>query len=310
MNTFRLAAILTALLTPLVPGMVLSQSAIQAPAPGSTPAFPTGVTTTTPGTVNGTGTTTGGATTGGTITAPIPVSSPTTIPNGVQISPTGNVQTSGGQPSATGSAVPNQAVSPTAPNVVQISPNGTVQLSPNNIQLSPNGNVRTGVDRSFPGTVGPAGGTVIDTTNGTGVNTNAPGAGGATPVVPVVIPGGAQSATQSPTVIVIQSSPNGAIPSSSVSPAETNSPSLNPAPVGGTTGTLDAQLLQATCNQNWQQAIQVVNRALAAAPANQTAYRAQLTSYRNRLQSLQASQVRVPNWSQQCSGNFTATFLR
>jgi hypothetical protein len=67
-------------------------------------------------------------------------------------------------------------------------------------------------------------------------------------------------------------------------------------------GTLDASLLQATCAQNWGRAIQIVDRAIVAAPANQPNYRAQLLSYRGRLQNLQANQVTAPNWRQQCGG--------
>jgi hypothetical protein len=66
--------------------------------------------------------------------------------------------------------------------------------------------------------------------------------------------------------------------------------------------TLDAPLLQATCAQNWGRAIQIVDRAIAAAPANQPNYRAQLLSYWGRLQNLQANRVAVPNWRQQCGG--------
>lgn len=65
-------------------------------------------------------------------------------------------------------------------------------------------------------------------------------------------------------------------------------------------GTLDAPLRQAVCAQNWQQATGIVNRAIAAAPATATQYRGQLESYREQLQTLQAANVRVPNWQQQC----------
>ncbi len=64
---------------------------------------------------------------------------------------------------------------------------------------------------------------------------------------------------------------------------------------------LDAQLLQATCSQNWQGAIAIVDRALESAPANQT-YRSQLRTYRNRLESLSSARTTIPNWSQKCTG--------
>ncbi len=63
---------------------------------------------------------------------------------------------------------------------------------------------------------------------------------------------------------------------------------------------LDAQLLQATCSQNWQGAIAIVDRALESAP-NQT-YRSQLRTYRNRLASLSSARTTIPNWSQKCTG--------
>jgi hypothetical protein len=71
---------------------------------------------------------------------------------------------------------------------------------------------------------------------------------------------------------------------------------------GSSTPGLDAQLLQATCNQNWRGAIAIVDRALTAAPANQGVYRSQLRQYRSRLESLSAAGTAIPNWSQRCSG--------
>ncbi len=64
---------------------------------------------------------------------------------------------------------------------------------------------------------------------------------------------------------------------------------------------LDAQLLQATCSQNWQRAIAIVEQALESAPANQM-YRAQLQTYRTRLQTLSNDRTVIPNWSQRCTG--------
>ncbi|MBC7969698.1 MAG: hypothetical protein H7Z11_06170 [Verrucomicrobia bacterium] len=71
-------------------------------------------------------------------------------------------------------------------------------------------------------------------------------------------------------------------------------------------GTLDSALQQATCAQNWQQAIQLVNTAIAATPAGQAGSRTQLVSYRSRLQTLQSKGVRASNWAQQCRGGSVA----
>ncbi|KAM3114153.1 hypothetical protein [Phormidesmis sp. 146-33] len=108
-------------------------------------------------------------------------------------------------------------------------------------------------------------------------------------------------------------------------PAQTPSQSTTPAPVSPTsqplpqttgfirtaiasqlnnsTPGLDAQLLQATCNQNWRGAIAIVDRALAAAPASQGLYRSQLRQYRGRLESLAAAGTAIPNWTQRCTGS-------
>jgi hypothetical protein len=62
----------------------------------------------------------------------------------------------------------------------------------------------------------------------------------------------------------------------------------------------DPQLLQATCSQNWKQALQLVDRSLRSAPSNQTSA---LRAYRDRLQTLASNQTFVPNWQQQCKGS-------
>jgi hypothetical protein len=67
-------------------------------------------------------------------------------------------------------------------------------------------------------------------------------------------------------------------------------------------GRLDGQLLQATCHQNWGQALQVVDQALRSAPSNSSTYRTTLQAYRDRLQSLSSRQTFVSNWQQQCKG--------
>lgn len=62
----------------------------------------------------------------------------------------------------------------------------------------------------------------------------------------------------------------------------------------------DPQLLQATCSQNWKQALQFVDRSLRSAPSSQTSA---LRAYRDRLQTLASNQTFVPNWQQQCKGS-------
>lgn len=47
----------------------------------------------------------------------------------------------------------------------------------------------------------------------------------------------------------------------------------------------DEDLLKATCQQNWKRAIEIVDRAIAATPADQFVYRSQLQEYRQQLQS-------------------------
>ena len=83
-------------------------------------------------------------------------------------------------------------------------------------------------------------------------------------------------------------------------------PQVSPTQLQPGQGALDASLQQATCAQNWQQAIRLVNTAIASAPANEAGYRAQLVSYRSRLQTLQSKGVRAPNWAQQCRGGSVA----
>ncbi len=252
-----------------------------------------------------------------------------TAPSNVQADPNGNVQIAPGnvtQPSTTplipgipinsGTTEPVPAltspVSPTAPFGVQSVPNGNVQVFPGNntqpgipansaptapagiptapisptapfgVQSVPNGNVQV-----FPGNnTQPA---------GSQTTPNAPGIIQIIPNNPSGIP---QSTVLPESSIIIQSPTN-----STVIPApQPSQPQTLP---GG--GTLDAQLLQATCNQNWGQAIQIVNRAIATAPANSSAYRAQLSVYRSRLQVLQNRGIQVPNWQQQCTQGFTPT---
>jgi hypothetical protein len=210
-----------------------------------------------------------------TLTLPI---SPT-APFGVQAAPNGNVQVFPGNSIPSGpstnsapttpAGIPTSPISPTAPFGVQAAPNGNVQVFPGN-NIPPVGNQTT------------------------------PNAPGIIQIVPTSPSGTPQSTALPGSSIIIQPPTN-----STVIPApQPTQPQALPG-----SGTLDAQLLQATCNQNWGQAIQIVNQAIAGAPANSPAYRAQLSAYRNRLQALQSRGIQVPNWQQQCTQGFTPTQL-
>ncbi len=65
---------------------------------------------------------------------------------------------------------------------------------------------------------------------------------------------------------------------------------------------LDAELLEATCSQNWQKAIGIMNRVIDDTPQDQFVYRSQLQDYRNRLQALARSKTVAPSWRAQCTG--------
>ena len=258
------------------------------------------------------------------ITSPV---SPT-APFGVQSSPNGNVQIlPGGNTTQTGgttngsvnspSGVTTSPVSPTAPFGVQSSPNGNVQILPGGNNVQPGGTTNGSVNSPSGVTTSPVSPTapfgVQSSPNGNvqilpggnnvqpgGSRPTAPNAPGIIQIIPTSPSGTPQSTAFPGSSIVIQSPTGGAANS-------TPQPSQGQAVPGG--GTLDAQLLQATCNQNWGQAIQIVNRALAAAPASASAYRTQLSGYKSRLQTLQSRGVQVPNWQQQCTQGFTATQL-
>ncbi|PSB24908.1 hypothetical protein [Stenomitos frigidus] len=125
---------------------------------------------------------------------------------------------------------------------------------------------------------------------------------------PQIIPGSGVAPTAQPPVgpattnaapIQPQSTPNTA-----ATRTTPTTPQVTQTPLQAGQGDLDASLQQATCAQNWQQAIRLVNTAIAAAPTSEAGYRAQLVSYRSRLQTLQSKGVRASNWAQQCrSGN-------
>lgn len=66
---------------------------------------------------------------------------------------------------------------------------------------------------------------------------------------------------------------------------------------------LDAELLEATCSQNWQKAITIMNRVINDTPKDQFVYRSQLQDYRNRLQALARSKTVASNWRSQCTGS-------
>ncbi len=104
------------------------------------------------------------------------------------------------------------------------------------------------------------------------------------------------------TTIPIYSAPNQPAPTVNNSQAQFSRITIVGSSQSGV-GRLDGQLLQATCNQNWGQALQVVDQALRSAPSNSSTYRTTLQAYRDRLQSLSSRQTFVPNWQQQCKGS-------
>lgn len=244
-----------------------------------------------------------------------------------QTSPTspalpGSVQTpnSPGQGQSGVQAVPNNpsVVTPSIPSGVQIVPGGIQTIPgatvPGQTGTQPLNNSGSSTTNQTPGstgttnsTTGPAG-TRGQTTSPTGVNQ--PASGRTSPIETQVVPLGAPVAPQSaprqpsPTVIiqtpqpvVIQAPSNRAVSTTGVQTISQTTSGQ------GGQGTLDGQLLQATCSQNWGQAIRIVDRALTApSAANQANYRSQLLNYRSRLRTLQANRVQVPNWRQQCGG--------
>lgn len=55
---------------------------------------------------------------------------------------------------------------------------------------------------------------------------------------------------------------------------------------------LNAQLRQSVCNQNWSQSVRLINQMLPIAPSPQV--RSELVSYQRRLQNLAASRSKIP----------------
>ncbi|NJR52528.1 MAG: hypothetical protein HC780_26115 [Leptolyngbyaceae cyanobacterium CSU_1_3] len=116
--------------------------------------------------------------------------------------------------------------------------------------------------------------------------------------------------TRQPGATSVRISPDEAAPNNSVAPQSGESrlqttgftrTAIADQLASGAAARLDAQLLQATCAQNWQRAIAIVDQALTSAPTNQ-AYRSQLREYRSRLQSLAVAGAAIPDWSQRCTG--------
>lgn len=62
---------------------------------------------------------------------------------------------------------------------------------------------------------------------------------------------------------------------------------------------LNNQLVQAVCNQNWQQAIQIVEQIKAQTPQ----FAAPLTEYQQQLAAWQRAGVPIPDWSTRCREN-------
>lgn len=65
---------------------------------------------------------------------------------------------------------------------------------------------------------------------------------------------------------------------------------------------LDEDLLRATCQQNWQRAIEIVDRTIAQTPENQFVYRSQLQDYRQRLQSFGNRRTITSTQAARCVG--------
>jgi hypothetical protein len=194
------------------------------------------------------------------------------VPSGTVINPGQTVQpgTVQGVPATTGTSVNQGVPSGTVINPGQTAQPGTIQGIPANIPVTAQPGAVISPNLRPNGNRGAA-------TNRTGIPRNSQVGTGQAPAV---------GTTANP-----QSAPSGtstARPTSTIASGQVAA------------DTLDDDLARATCNQNWQQAIRIVNQALAAAPANQTAYRAQLQQYRSRLQSLQRADVQVPGWSNQC----------
>ena len=60
---------------------------------------------------------------------------------------------------------------------------------------------------------------------------------------------------------------------------------------------LNAELDYAICNQNWDAAIEIIDRARTISPQST----AELEDYRDRLVELQNSRSRVPEWGEECT---------
>lgn len=255
----------------------------------------------------------------------------------VQVAPNGNVQVNGTQPSTVIPAGSAPLVNPTGSTGIQTAPNGTVQngtvqngnvqvLPGNTVQTNPNGNVQINNPTTNPGNgvapngvqTSPNGNVQIVPTNNGQPLPNANPQSGGTIGVPgngtQSTPGTATPGIQSGTpVIQIQTQP---VTNSGVNQGNRGSGASAPAnqpPIALPTnlpGALDVPLLRATCAQNWGQAVQIVDRAIAVAPRDQTAYRAQLSECRNRLQILQAKGVRAANWQQECTQGLSPVATR
>ena len=65
--------------------------------------------------------------------------------------------------------------------------------------------------------------------------------------------------------------------------------------------TLNAQMRKAVCNQNWGEAIKLVDQMIVITPSSNQMHRNELKTYRGRMQSLYDSKANVPGWSENCS---------
>lgn len=65
-------------------------------------------------------------------------------------------------------------------------------------------------------------------------------------------------------------------------------------------GTLNAQIRQAVCTQNWGEAVKIVDQMIAITPSSAQMQHNKLETYRGSMQSLYNSRAKVPNWPETC----------
>lgn len=314
-NVLHLTAVLSAAFAAVVPGVALSQSQTQTtPNSGSFQGVPS----------NGASIAPTPTTDGGIGAGQVAPTNGQTQP--VQLVP--NPGTTPANPSSNGALNNQNGSSPanTSNNGVIDNRNGSNSSNngvlENGSNSTPNNNINNGspasgtvVNQDVPANAVPSAVQAMPANTSTGVNPSVPATGTVVSPSQTVQPGGqgvpANNApvTAQPGAVIspnLRPDANSGSSGNAVnrSSAATNFSASQPTStvIAGQieTGTLNDDLVRATCSQNWQQAVRIVNRAIAAAPASQSAYRTQLQQYRERLQDLQSADVQVPDWSNQC----------